>query len=219
LGAARGTAFATTFRGEARLLAGSLDAAEADLTHGVELHRSIGALGGEALSLQRLAELALLRGDRARAETLLDEALAVARESSLGFHLFDRIYGTKIAAASDPAAAMAALEEAEEAVHGSMETCPGCRIALAVPAAIAAADAGDLDRAARYEGVASRLTAILMRLPGWYAALDEVRGHRTRAGGDFDGARVHLAAAAEGFRRAGQPLDAQRCERAAAQTA
>lgn len=215
LGAARGEAFATTFRGEAHLLTGHLDAAQADLTRGVDLHRSINAAGGEALSLQRLAEVHLYRGEGDEARRLLDEALAVARDSNLGFHLFDRIYGAKIAAAPDPSSAMAALEEAEDAVHGSMETCPGCRIALAVPAAIAAAHNGDLERAARYEAAADRLTSILMRLPGWYAALDEVRGHRARSAGDHAAAAAHFCAAAEGFAAAGQPLDAQRCRAAA----
>ncbi|MDT4904909.1 MAG: hypothetical protein QOH52_2925 [Pseudonocardiales bacterium] len=215
LGAARGKAFATTFRGEARLLMGQLNAAHTDLEHGAQLHRAIGAAGGEALSLQRLAEVALYRGDAERAHALLDESLAVARDSNLGFHLFDRIYGTRITAAGDPARAMAALEEAEDAVHGTTETCPGCRINLAVPAALAAARAGDLDRAAAYEAVAERLTTILMRLPGWYAALDEVRGHRLRASGDGEAGHRHLAAAANAYRNAGQPLDARRCEVAA----
>jgi hypothetical protein len=135
----------------------------------------------------------------------------VARASNLGFHLLDRIYGTRIAAAADPASAMAALEEAESAVHGSMETCPGCRINLAVPAAIAAARAGDLERAAGYEAVVEELTTVLMRLPGWYAALDEVRGHRATATGDVVAAGSYFAAAAAGFGKAGQPLDANRC--------
>ena len=216
LGAARGKAFATTFRGEAKLLTGRLDEAEADLTRGVQLHRAIGAAGGEALSLQRLAEVALHRGERENAKRLVNEALTVARESNMGFHLFDRIYGTRIAAANTPAEAMSVLEEAEDAVHGSMETCPGCRISLAVPAAIAAADAGDLDRAAGYEQTAADLTAILMRLPGWYAAVDEVRGHRALATGERTEAHTHLTAAARAFKDAGQPLDARRCADAAA---
>lgn len=211
LGAARGKAFATTFRGEAELLIGRLDDAQVDLSRGIELHRGIGAAGGEALSLQRLAEVWLYRGEPDKAHKLLDEALAVARDSNLGFHLFDRIYGSMITAAPDAGSALAALEEAEEAVHGSMETCPGCRIALAVPAAIAAARAGDLDRAAVYESAAEKLTSILMRLPGWYAAVDEVRAFRAHASGRRADATRHLSAAVAGFRGAGQVLDADRC--------
>ncbi|TNC20569.1 ATP-binding protein [Amycolatopsis alkalitolerans] len=212
LNAARGYAFAMTLRGEAKLLSGQLDEADKDLAHGAELHRDIAAAAGESFSLQRRAEVALYRGERDEAQALLDDALAVARESDLGFHLFDRIYGTRIAMAPDPRSALSALEEGEAAVHGSMETCPGCRITFDIPAAIAAAKAGDLDRAAHYERAAQRLTSLLMRLPGWYAAVHEVRGHRARAHGDHTSATNHFAAAARRFREAGQPLDASRCE-------
>jgi tetratricopeptide (TPR) repeat protein len=214
LGAARGKAFAVTFRGEALLLTGHLDRARVDLEQGIALHRAIGANGGEALALERLAAHALLTGERDRANGLLDESLDVARESGLGFHLFDRIYGTRITAARDADAAMAAVEEAEAAVHGAMETCPGCRINLAVPAAIAAAGVGEVDRARAYEATATQLTTILMRLPGWYAAVDEVRGHRALASGDREAAVGHFVDAVSGFRAAGHPLDAQRCEKA-----
>ncbi|MBX6749241.1 MAG: AAA family ATPase [Micromonosporaceae bacterium] len=216
LGAARGRAFATTFRGEAKMLSGRLDEADADLAEGAELHRAIRGATGESMSLQRRAEVALYRGDRRRAHALLDEALDVARTSNVGFHLYDRIYGTRIAAAADPASAMAALEEAEVAISGSLETCLGCRITLAVPAAIAAARFGDLDRAIRYEAAVEKLTGLHMRQPGWCAALDEVRGHRAVASGDARAAGEHFAAAAAGFRHAGQPLDAERCDRWAA---
>jgi DNA-binding SARP family transcriptional activator/tetratricopeptide (TPR) repeat protein len=211
LGAARGLAFAATFRGEAELLAGRLDEAEHDLATGAQLHQAIGAVAGESLSLQRRAEVARYRGHRGDTDALLDDALALARESDLGFHLLDRIYGAKITAAADPESAMAAVEEAEAGVHGSGETCPGCQITLAVPAAIAAAQVGDLDRAWRYELAAEKLTVLLMRLPGWYAALDEVRAHRACAVGDRAEAEARFTAAAVGFRKAGQPLDADRC--------
>lgn len=153
----------------------------------------------------------MYRGNRRDADVLLDDALALARESELGFHLLDRIYGARITAAADPDSAMAAVEEAEAGVHGSGETCPGCQITLAVPAAIAAAQVGDLDRAWRYELAAEKLTVLLMRLPGWYAALDEVKAHRACAVGDRAEAEARFTAAAVGFRKAGQPLDADRC--------
>ena len=211
LGAARGHAFAVTLRGEANLLSGRLDDADDDLTLAARLNRAIGAAVGEALALQRRAEVSLHRGRTADAVALLDDALAVARESDVGFHLLDRIYGTRIAAAHDPASALAVLEESEEAVRGPLETCPGCRITLAVPAAIAAARAGDRDRAARYEQAAEMLATVVMRLPAWDAALEEVRGHRLLATGDAIGAADRFSAAAEGFHGAGHPLDAARC--------
>lgn len=139
---------------------------------------------------------------------LLDEALAVARESAVGFHLFDRIYGTLVTAARDPDEALAALEEAETAVRGPIETCPGCRITLAVPAAIAAARAGDGERAAGWATAAEYLAEVVMRLPAWDAALEEIRGHLVKR--RFL-ARAHFQSAAAGFGAAGQPLDAARC--------
>jgi hypothetical protein len=97
-----------------------------------------------------------------------------------------------------------------------VETCPGCRITLAVPAAIAAARAGDLERMAQWEQAADYLTTVVMRLPAWYAALDEVKGHRAEAGGDTVAAGERFRIAAAGFEAAGQPLDAARCEALAA---
>ena len=219
LGAARGRAFAVTIRGEAKLLAGHLDEADADLAAGAELHRQIGAATGESFALQRRAEVALHRGLHAEGVALLDQALAVARESDVGFHLLDRIYGARISAALDPASALAALEEAEAAVRGPVETCPTCRITLAVPAAIAAARGGDLERLAQWEQTAEYLATVVMRLPAWEAALDEVKGHRAQAGGDAVAAREHFRTAAAGFRASEQPLDEARCRALAESTA
>jgi ATP/maltotriose-dependent transcriptional regulator MalT len=216
LGAARGRAFAVTIRGEARMLAGHLDEADDDLAAGARLHREIGAATGEAFALQRRAEVAMYRGRKDEADTLLDEALVIARESDVGFHLFDRIYGARITAARDPASGLFALEEAETAVRGPIETCPGCRITLAVPAAIAAARAGDDEWADRWAAEAEYLANVVMRLPAWDAALDEVRGHRAQARGEVADAAKQLRAAAAGFAAAGQPLDEARCTRLAA---
>ena len=211
LGAERGHAFAVTLRGEARLLSGQLDAAEQDLVAGGRLHRAIGGATGEALSLQRRAELAMYRGRPDMARGLLDEALDVARQSSIGFHLLDRIYGTRIAMASGTDAALGALEEAEAAVRGPLETCPGCRITFAIPATIAAARAHEMDLAAGHERVSDFLANTVMKLPAWYAALQEARAHVALAAGERGAAREGFATAAQGFRACGQPLDEARC--------
>jgi len=217
LGAARGHAFGVTLRGEAELLAGDLDAAEEHLSLGARLHRAIGAATGEAFALQRLSEVELYRGRRDLASARLEEALDLARQTDIGFHLLDRIYGTRIALCPDPAAALAALHDAREAVRGPLETCPGCRITFAVPAAIAAARAQRPDLAAEYERAVEYLANVVMRLPAWYAARDEVRAHIARLRGEDEAvARERFAAAARRFREAGQPLDAARCEAFAA---
>jgi DNA-binding SARP family transcriptional activator/tetratricopeptide (TPR) repeat protein len=215
LGAARGLGFARTLRGEAELLSGRLDEADSDLAAAARINRSIGAPTGEALALQRRAEAALYQGRQGDATALLEDALAVARESRAGFHLLDRIYGTRIAAAR-PGSRLALVEEAERAIRGPAETCPGCRITLAVPAAIAAAQAGDSGRANHYAQAAATLARGVMHLPGWDAAVEEVRGHLARLAEDPVTAAAHFRAAAAGFRTAGQPLDEARCTAEAA---
>lgn len=213
LGAARGHAFGVQLRGEAELLSGRLAEAETDLLEGGRLHRAIAGAVGEAHALQRLAELEMLRGAPARAANLLDEALDVARATDIGFHLLDRIYGTRIALAAtlDPAAGLVAVDEAEAAVRGPLETCPGCRITFAMPAGIACARAGAIERAVEYERINTYLAGVVMRLPAWDAALAELRGHLARATGDERAAATAFVAAAEGFAVAGQPFDEARC--------
>ncbi len=217
LGAARGHAFGVTLRGEAECLSGDLVSARLHLNDAVRLHRANGGAVGEAHALQRLAEVALHEGRRDEARGLIDEALDVARQTDIGFHLLDRIYGTRINLHhDDPAAALHVMEDASESVRGPLETCPGCRITFAVPAAIAAARAGEVALAERHENQCAYLANVVMRLPAWYAAHEEVRGHiaAARAPGD-DEATTRFAVAARRFRQAGQPLDAERCERLA----
>jgi DNA-binding SARP family transcriptional activator/tetratricopeptide (TPR) repeat protein len=211
LGAARGHAFAVTLRGEALLLSGQLDAAEQDLIAGGRMHRAIGGATGEALSLQRRAELAMYRGQVDLARGLLGEALDVARQSDVGFHLLDRIYGTRIALARNPDAAVDVVEEAEASVRGPLETCPGCRITFSIPATIAAARAHAMDLASNHERASDYLANVVMKLPAWYASLHEARGHIALAQGARSAAREEFAAAAQGFRGCGQPLDEARC--------
>ena len=211
LGAARGHAFAVTLRGEAMLLSGQLDAAEQDLLAGGRMHRAIGGATGEALSLQRRSELALHRGQLDLARGLLDEALDVARQSGVGFHLLDRIYGTRIALATDTDAALGVLEEADAAVRGPLETCPGCRITFAIPATIAAARAGELELAAGHQQQSEYLANAVMKLPAWYASLHEARAHVALASDQRAAAREGFAAAARGFDGCGHALDAARC--------
>jgi DNA-binding SARP family transcriptional activator/tetratricopeptide (TPR) repeat protein len=213
LGAGRGLAFAITLRGEAELLSGRLDCAEEDLSRAIGLHRATGGPVGEAHALQRLSEVAVHRGDEHRARTLLGEALAVARVTDIGFHLLDRIYGSLITLntlTADPPAALAVVEEAERAVRGPLETCPGCRITLAVPAAIACARAGERERAEAYEQATAYLASVVMRLPAWDAAHLEVRAHLAAMQGDAVGAEALLTKASQAFADAGQPLDARR---------
>jgi ATP/maltotriose-dependent transcriptional regulator MalT len=213
LGAVRGHAFGVTIRGEAELLAGDLDAAERHLAHGAELHRAIGAATGESFALQRLAEASMYRGRLDEARERLDQSLDLARQTDVGFHLLDRIYGTRIALADLEGDGRFALDDASDAVRGPLETCPGCRITFAVPAAIAAARAGDIERAEAFEGQSAYLAEGGDAAAGVARAHAEVLGHLALArGDDADAARRRFDAAATQFRAAGHALDAVRCE-------
>ena len=104
-GALRGVAFAKALIGEAALLKGDLELAERELEEAAALHHDVDASAGEALCLQRLAEVRLAHGDRAEAVALLQRALPLARWSVVSLHLIQRIYGTLIATADSPTAA------------------------------------------------------------------------------------------------------------------
>jgi len=131
----------------------------------------------------------------------------------------DRIYGTRINLhADDPDAALHVMEDASVSVRGPLETCPGCRITFAVPAAIAAARAGELELAEKHEAQCAYLANVVMRLPAWYAAHDEVRGHIAAGRGAAEESLARFAAAAARFREAGHPIDAERCDGWAAQS-
>ena len=211
LGALRGRAFGHTLRGEALMLSGHLQESRAEFDVALPLHRQTGGTTGEAHAMQRLADLTHFAGAQAEAAARIGDALELARVSDIGFHLFDRIYGSRIRIAPDPDEALAAVEEAEAAVHGPLESCPGCRVHLAVPAAIAAARAGDLERAHRYQEQVDYLANVVMRLPAFHAAFDEVNAHVALAEGDRERARGLFAAAAAGYAAANHPIDQERC--------
>jgi hypothetical protein len=210
-GALRAVAFAAALIGEAALLWGDLDRAEQELREAVDLHRDIGAPAGEALSLQRLAEVHLARGDRSECNRLLQRALILARWSPMAPHLLQRTFGTMIAAAPDPETAVAMVDRAEGAL-ADRDLCPFCDVMLAVPAAIACSHVGDIERSHRYLRIAEGCVA---RWEGtaWEAAVLEARGHLARAEGDDRRAAALLAHAVELFDAAEQPRDAERCRK------
>ena len=208
-GLLRAVAFATALRGETALLMGDLELAETELHDAVDLHRDIGSTAGEAHSLQRLAEVMLAHGDRAEANRLLRRALPLARFSSIAKHLIQRLYGTMIDAAEDPVAARAVVDHAEAAL-GVDDLCQFCAIMLAVPAARACADVGDLADARRHLLEAER-SAQVWEGTAWQASILEVKAHLAAAEGDQPGALRLRRDAADMFEDSGQPLDAARC--------
>jgi DNA-binding winged helix-turn-helix (wHTH) protein/tetratricopeptide (TPR) repeat protein len=211
-GARRAVAFAVTVAGEAALLAGDLDTARRDLTEAIELHTATSGDTGVAHSLQRLAEVELAAGDRTAAERLLRRALPLARWSPLARHLLQRIYGSLMNAASDAATAMDVVEEAVETMD-EPTACPFCQVMIAVPAAIACAEAGRLAEAKRFLTQAEA-SAMLWHGTAWQGAIEEARAVIAQTEGDDATADRLLSRAAALFEQAGQPLDAARCREA-----
>lgn len=205
----RAVAFAATVAGEAHLLSGDLDAAFDELREGVDLHHQIGANAGEALSLQRLAEVHLERGENDEALRLLDLALPLARWSALAHHLIQRIYGTMIRATSDADQARMLVDQAAEAL-GPSDDCIFCAVMIAVPSAIACARVGDVEAAQQHLFVAEMSTTA-WHGTAWPGAVAEAKAHIASAEGRNDDAGDLFAEAVDLFTRAGQPLDAQRC--------
>jgi DNA-binding winged helix-turn-helix (wHTH) protein/tetratricopeptide (TPR) repeat protein len=211
-GARRGVAFAVVVAGEAALLAGDLDLARTRLAEAVDLHVALGADTGTAHTLQRLAEVELAAGNRRAAERLLGRALVLARWSPLSRHLLQRVYGTLIASAPDPKAALAVVDEAVAAMDAQL-TCLFCQVMIAVPAAVACIEGGRLDEARDWLGQAER-SAAAWQGTAWQGAVAEARAHLARADGDDASAERLFLSAAELFDLAGQPIDAQRSREA-----
>lgn len=208
-GALRAVAFADALLGEAALLTGDLQVAERELTNAIDLHREISAGSGEAHCLQRLAEVRLAQGDPRAATALLRRALPLARWSPISLHLLQRIYGTLVRAAPDPAAARAVVDQAA-ATMADQDRCQFCTIMLDVPATIACAAVHDVAAAREWLASAQRSAAIWQGT-AWRAAVLEAEAAVLRAEGDEAAASVLLDEAAALFGEAGQPLDAARC--------
>jgi tetratricopeptide (TPR) repeat protein len=212
-GALRGVAFATALIGEAALMTGDVTRAEAELLEAVALHADIDAAGGQAHSMQRLAEVRLAQGRREEARDLLDRALLLARWSTVGMHLFQRIFGTLIESAPDPQAARDMVDRAESTM-GEPDQCHFCAVMLAVPAAIACARVGDLEDAHRFLAMASRSVS-LWTASSWQAAVVEAQATVALAEGDAERFRTLSRKAADAYTAVGHAGDATRCRVAA----
>ncbi|MPY96145.1 MAG: AAA family ATPase, partial [Acidimicrobiia bacterium] len=188
-GATRGAAFAVTLLGEAELLSGELGPAEGHLVAGARLHAEVAAPGGQALALQRLAEVHLARGRRPDAEVALAAALPLARANPpVAWHIVARVYGTMVQAAADVGTGLRIVDEGEVGVASGMaHACPPCSIAFLIPAGLVCAEAGDTERAEGFAARSEPWVEALWAQAGWRAALDELRARIARARGDRNG--------------------------------
>ena len=193
-GVLRAVAFTGALAGEAALLAGDLQTAQRELEEAVDLHHVIGAAAGGGRLPATSGRGSFGQGRLRRGEPPATAALPLARWSAISLHLLQRIFGTMIRAAPDRDAARAVVDRAESTL-GTEDLCPFCNIMLAVPAVIACADVGDLDRARHHLQVAEK-SARLWEGTAWQAAVLEGRAHLADAEGDTSSADGLLAEAA-----------------------
>jgi len=209
---ATGAALALLLLGEAELLGGHVDEAEAHLRSAAEANDQQGCISGSALARQRLAEAAVSRGRRYEANRLLGRARALANRSDIVSHLLVRVFGTMIQA-SAPEKSMAVLREAERTLS-QMRSCEPCSMGYLTTAATTSARNGDLQRAREFIAEAERISGMWQAGP-WIGAVWEARGALRQGEGDEAQARAMFREAAEAFEHAGNRADADRCLAAA----
>ncbi|MEA2647393.1 MAG: hypothetical protein QOE92_2476 [Chloroflexota bacterium] len=202
--------------GEALLLAGDLKAARPELERAYEVNATQGPWCGLGLSLEHLAELDLAQGRPGKARTRLDEALEVARRSSLPSHQTVRVLGVRIRAGRTAAAALREVDEAERILADASRVCQPCSINFHVQATAACARVGQVTRARGHLESAERIAGLWQAGP-WSAAVWEARAEVRRGEGQETQAVALFREAAEAFERARRPIDAARCLAAAVQ--
>ena len=213
-GAVRAQAFAWCLLGEALLLQGRWDESAGCLERSSDLHASLGSRSG-ALAWQRLAELAVCRGEPGEAEVYLRRASGIATVSAMASHLWGRIYATRAFAAlelGDPPRAIAAVRAAAAAA-ARYGDCPSCS-ALLNPMAAEALALTDQHQSAQAFAASAQQVGQMFASSAWQAMAESAAGSLALAERDADGAYARFASAQELYARAGQPYWAQRAQRA-----
>jgi tetratricopeptide (TPR) repeat protein len=198
---------------QGRALASLLIGEEASvaLTRAVDLHAQAAAESEEVLSLQRLAELALITGHSPDRQ-LLNHGLMLSRRAWLRPHVEVRMLGVMVEAAPAPRRQVSLVQQADDALSGS-NVCPTCSIGLHLAAARAFASAGSPDQARRRMELSERL-ARMWPSGGWHAAVWETRGVLYRELGDHSQATAMFREAASQYNELARPLDRDRCRAA-----
>ncbi len=203
-----GKALASLLLGEVALFSGQLDEAETLLTEAEKLHHGAGATSGRVLAIERLAEIALERGQKWKANRLIQRGMGQAEKSWLSSHLIMRMQALAVRAAPT-------WMEAEEAIRAGDRlltngACQPCSMALRTASAIALSEAGELEQVDRRLADAERIAGMWHGGP-WAAALWEARGVQRRAQGAEIRAIAAFDEAASRYSDLGRPRDAARC--------
>jgi DNA-binding SARP family transcriptional activator len=215
--AARAQAFAWCLLGESLLLHTRWDEAAGCLERSCQLHASFDGSRSGALPWQRLAELAVSRGEPDQADALLRRASAIATVSPMAMHVWGRIHATAAFAhleQGDPERAARSVRAAAAAAvrYGD---CPSCSALLNPLAAEAFAALGDLDSARAHAGAAIRV-ASMFESSAWSAMAESAAGSVAAAEGAPAAAHARFDEAASLYDRIGHSYWAQRSQAQAA---
>jgi DNA-binding SARP family transcriptional activator len=209
--AVRAQAFAWCLLGESVLLHARWDEAAGCLERSCDLHASFDGSRSGALPWQRLAELAVSRGDADEADAPLRRAAAIATVSPMAMHLWGRIHATRAFAQleqGDPEAAARSVRAAAAAAvrYGD---CPSCSALLNPIAAEAFGALGELDDARAHADAASRVAA-MFESSAWSAMAESAAGSVAAADGARAEARARFDEAALLYDRIGHSYWAER---------
>jgi DNA-binding SARP family transcriptional activator len=123
-----GKGLACLLLGEVALFSGNLDEAEKWLLQADRFHLEAGAVAGRVLAIERLAEIALERGQKWSANRLIRRGLAEANESWLAPHLIMRMQALAVRAATTPQQVAAAILAGDRLMTNG--ACQPCSMAL-----------------------------------------------------------------------------------------
>ncbi len=196
--------------GESTYLAKRLDESNEWISRAAGLYGDLGNSSGLAFVLIRMAVLASLRGQAARAGDHIHAARRSIDASAMASHLRPRLLEAAIKCSEGLDQTRAILSEAQDLVAHARQTCPTCSIGLGVAAAIACASAGDLTKARHWLDFADRRASVWSGTP-WQAAVWEARGALRLAEGHRDQSVALMSEAADLYRKFGHRLDEARC--------
>ena len=204
-----GLALTALVLGEAELFSGRMDEAESLLEEALRLYEKAHAAAGTVVALQRLAEVALARGQKYRANRYAQRGFRIANESWLSPHLLMRLQAIAVQTAGTRAKLSDAISRGDTwLAQGNM--CQPCSMGFRVASAVALAESGELDQASRRLDETERLAGMWNGGP-WVAAVWEARGVHRNAQGSHEQAAALFREAAERYGALGRPGDRARC--------
>jgi DNA-binding SARP family transcriptional activator len=204
-----GRAIATLILGEAELFSGDLEAAEASLDAAERMYEEIAECAGRVIALQRRAEVALARGQKYRAGRIVQKGFRLAESNWLSPHLLLRLQALAVETAGTTARTAEAIQRGDRwLAQGGM--CQPCSMGFRVAAAIALAEAGEVEQTSRRLDEAERLAGMWNGGP-WVAAEWEGRGVQRRAQGQTQQAAALFREAASRYAALGRRRDQERC--------